>query len=78
MCLALLFLLALASPAPAADAAKKPNIVLIMADDFGYECVGCNGGGVQDAEPRRARGRRRAVHARLRHAALHADAACRS
>ena len=22
---------------------KKPNIVLIMADDFGYECLGCNG-----------------------------------
>ncbi|MCI0699870.1 MAG: sulfatase-like hydrolase/transferase [Planctomycetia bacterium] len=27
-----------------ATAADKPNIVLIMADDFGYECVGCNGG----------------------------------
>ena len=24
-------------------AAKKPNIVLIMADDMGYECVGANG-----------------------------------
>ncbi len=24
--------------------ANKPNIVLIMADDFGYECVGANGG----------------------------------
>lgn len=23
--------------------AKKPNIILIMADDFGYECLGCNG-----------------------------------
>lgn len=23
---------------------SKPNIVLIMADDFGYECVGANGG----------------------------------
>ena len=23
---------------------EKPNIVLIMADDFGYECLGCNGG----------------------------------
>jgi glyoxylase-like metal-dependent hydrolase (beta-lactamase superfamily II) len=22
----------------------RPNIVLIMADDFGYECVGANGG----------------------------------
>jgi arylsulfatase A len=24
--------------------AKKPNIVLIMADDLGYECIGANGG----------------------------------
>lgn len=23
---------------------EKPNIVLIMADDLGYECLGCNGG----------------------------------
>jgi arylsulfatase A len=29
--------------ASAADA-KRPNIVLIMADDFGYECVTANGG----------------------------------
>ena len=27
-----------------AGAADSPNVVLIMADDFGYECVGCNGG----------------------------------
>jgi arylsulfatase A len=26
-------------------AERKPNIILIMADDFGFECVGCNGGG---------------------------------
>ena len=25
-------------------ASKKPNIILIMADDFGYECVTANGG----------------------------------
>lgn len=31
------------APTRAADAAK-PNIVLIMADDFGYECVTANGG----------------------------------
>jgi arylsulfatase A len=34
-------------PVPAAAQAKaprRPNIVLILADDFGYECVGANGG----------------------------------
>lgn len=25
-------------------AARKPNVVLIMADDLGYECIGANGG----------------------------------
>jgi arylsulfatase A len=29
-------------PCSAADA-RKPNIILIMADDFGFECVGANG-----------------------------------
>src|SRR5215218_5809675 len=32
----------LAPQARAADA--KPNVVLILADDFGYECVTANGG----------------------------------
>ncbi len=27
-----------------AKESRKPNIVLIMADDLGYECLGCNGG----------------------------------
>ena len=27
-----------------AFAARQPNLILIMADDFGYECVGANGG----------------------------------
>ncbi len=34
--------LALASTIAAAD--RKPNVILIMADDFGYECVTANGG----------------------------------
>jgi arylsulfatase A len=34
--------LILAGAATAAD--RPPNIVLVMADDFGFECVRCNGG----------------------------------
>jgi len=30
--------------AQAAPAADRPNILLIMADDLGYECLGCYGG----------------------------------
>jgi len=41
--LVLPLLLAGASPAEANEAAR-PNVILIMADDFGYECVGANGG----------------------------------
>ena len=26
------------------SAKKQPNIVLILADDMGYECLGANGG----------------------------------
>ena len=34
----------LAAGAASAEAAERPNLILIMADDFGYECVGANGG----------------------------------
>ena len=39
----LLLALGIANLAHAADA-KRPNIILIMADDLGYETLGCNGG----------------------------------
>jgi len=35
---------AMASIVYGAEEARKPNIVLFMADDFGYECVTANGG----------------------------------
>lgn len=31
-------------PAEPSRGAERPNIVLILADDFGYECLPCNGG----------------------------------
>lgn len=42
-CLLLLLWLASLLPA-AAGTARAPNLILIMADDFGYECVTANGG----------------------------------
>ncbi|HYO83199.1 MAG TPA: sulfatase-like hydrolase/transferase, partial [Bryobacteraceae bacterium] len=39
----LLTALPLAGMLPAADS-SRPNVLLIMADDLGYECLGCNGG----------------------------------
>ena len=35
---------ALSAAVLASAAARKPNVVLILADDFGYECVTANGG----------------------------------
>jgi len=34
----------LAAPAVGADSPPRPNVVLIMCDDVGYECVAANGG----------------------------------
>ena len=31
-----------------AAAADRPNVILIMADDVGYECFGCYGSRVPD------------------------------
>jgi len=44
---AVALLLAAAAPAaaqPGGPPARPPNVVLVMADDFGYECVRANGG----------------------------------
>ncbi len=37
-------LVVIPSPSIAARSSNRPNIVLIMADDLGYECIGANGG----------------------------------
>lgn len=44
---AILALVALAIDLPPinADQASRPNVIFIMADDMGYECVAANGGG---------------------------------
>jgi arylsulfatase len=35
------------NPLPAADSQRKPNILLIVADDMGYSDIGCYGGEIQ-------------------------------
>ena len=71
--LVLLVLAALCTPLHAADA--KPNIILIMADDFGYECVTANGGqSYQTPHLDRLAATGDALRALPCAAALHADA----
>lgn len=43
-CSALALLACCFLPVVEAGAGPRPNLVLIMVDDFGYECVGANGG----------------------------------
>src|SRR5437867_1102850 len=47
--LAVLWVVGCFGPTPARAAQptagkRSPNVILILADDFGYECVGANGG----------------------------------
>lgn len=44
--IAIVVLASLAFVSPASSD-ERPNAVLILADDFGYECVGANGGGYE-------------------------------
>src|ERR1051325_5665875 len=38
------FVMFASSAAVAQDLKRKPNIIVYLADDFGYECVAANGG----------------------------------
>jgi hypothetical protein len=36
-----------AAPSPSADTPKKPNILLLLADDLGFSDLGCYGGEIR-------------------------------
>ena len=71
------FLALAGAGAGAAAAPRRPNIVLIMADDMGFSDIGCYGSEIAHAEPRPAGRRRRALHAVLQHRPLLPDARAR-
>ena len=48
------------------DRRRQPNVVVILADDYGYECAAVTGRKDQDPEPRPAGGRGPAVHPGVR------------
>ena len=52
---------------------RRPNVILMMADDFGYECLSCNGGSPYKTPCARQTGcRGNPVHQLLRPAFMHA------
>ena len=64
------------------QAARRPNIVVILVDDMGFSDIGCYGSEIPTPQSRSPGGRRPALHAVLQHAALQphaggpADRAC--
>ena len=59
---------------PQTTGRTRPNIIVILADDMGFSDLGCYGGEIAHAEPRRPRRRRAAVHPVLQHRPLLPDA----
>ena len=52
---------------------KRPNVVLILADDMGFSDIGCYGGEIHTPNLDRLAARRRAVHAVLQRRTLLPD-----